>query len=262
MADDSLPKLPYTADAFAATLASIAAGQGDAAAVAILAYSRPELQFVDTYSNYGDHYVDFTLRLFIDTGVYGRLANEREALCERLSALAKEVSAAHDPFWTVSRVVVAPNISDAEGWRVDAKKFLRGDGLNNQGRVRSDNIAARVHDGLLFRSQAEIHLYDALKRLGVYLAPLPVFIRGGAAYQRLEPDFVLIHRGILVVVEVDGATVHRESPTEAHARTAGLQREGVRVERVSAADCAARVDADRCAASLMDAIAKYGALRS
>lgn len=262
MADESRPTLPYSADAFAATLASIAAAQGDAAAVAILAYSRPELRFVDTYSNYGDEYVDFTLHLFIGTEVYGRLASERETLCERLSALAKEVSASHDPFLTVSRVVVAPSINNADGWRVEAKKFLRGEGLNNQGRVRSDNIAARLHDGLLFRSQAEIHLYDALKRLGVYLAPLPVFVRGGATYQRLEPDFVLIHRGILVVVEVDGATVHRESPTEAHTRTAGLQREGVRIERVSAADCATRADAERCAASLMDAMAKYSSLRS
>ncbi len=262
MTAPGLPEFPIAADAFAATLASIAATQGDAPAVAVLAYSRPEIRFDDSRSDFGEDYLIFTLRLVLATEVYGNLADSRTALCERLSALANEVSSAHDPLMTVYRVVLAPSINSAEGWRVDAQKFLRGEGINNQGRVRSDNIAARVHDGLLFRSQPEIHLYDALKRLGVFMAPLPVFVRGGTTYQRIEPDFLLIHRGVLVVVEVDGATVHRESPTEAHSRTAGLQREGVRVERVSATDCATRSAADRCAASLMDAVAKYSALRS
>ena len=94
------------------------------------------------------------------------------------------------------------------------------------------------------------------------MAPLPVFLRGGASYQRLEPDFVLIHKGVLVVVEVDGATVHRESPAEAHARTQGLQREGVRIERVSASECANRADADRCAERLMEALETYRGLRA
>ena len=124
------------------------------------------------------------------------------------------------------------------------------------------NIAARQHDGLLFRSQPEIHLYDALKSRGVYLAPLPVFLRGGKEYQRLEPDFVLLYKGIVMVVEVDGATVHRESPAEAHARVQGLIRDGVRVERVDASECASRADAERCAAKLMDALEGYRALRT
>src|SRR4051794_15248492 len=44
-------------------------------------------------------------------------------------------------------------------------------------------------DGLFFRSSsAEVRLYHALKTLGISFAPLPVFIRGGAQYRRIEPD--------------------------------------------------------------------------
>ena len=46
-------------------------------------------------------------------------------------------------------------------------EHLSGEGITNQGRVRSDNIAARVHDGLLFRSRPEVLFYEALKRKGV-----------------------------------------------------------------------------------------------
>jgi hypothetical protein len=94
-------------------------------------------------------------------------------------------------------------------WRDKARTWLAGDGVTNQGRVRSDNIASRECDGLLFRSEPEILLYKALKSLGLSFAPLPVFIRGGQTYRRIEPDFVIVKSGIVMIVEVDGDTVHR-----------------------------------------------------
>jgi hypothetical protein len=132
-------------------------------------------------------------------------------------------------------------------WRAQAVAWLRAEGINNQGRVRSDNIAARSSDGLLFRSQAEIRLYQALKPLGVSFAPLPVFMRGGASYRRIEPDFLIVHRGIVMAIEVDGDTVHRETPAEAHDRTMMLQHEGVHIERVKASDCETPELAGACA---------------
>ena len=47
--------------------------------------------------------------------------------------------------------------------------------INNQGKVRSDNIASRQHDGLLFRSAPEINLYCALKDLGLMSLRCPSF---------------------------------------------------------------------------------------
>jgi len=48
---------------------------------------------------------------------------------------------------------------------------------------------------------------------------LEVFIRGGDSYRRIEPDFFIVRDGFSMGVEVDGDTVHTETPEEAHART-------------------------------------------
>jgi hypothetical protein len=101
--------------------------------------------------------------------------------------------------------------------------------------VRSANIAARQYDGLLFRSDEEVNLYRAFKALGVRFAPMPVFVRGGNSYRRIEPDFVVVKGGMVAVIEVDGK--HQESPVEAHDRTPMLVHEGAHVERVRASDC-------------------------
>lgn len=255
------PAYPIDVEIFVATLAKIAATQGDAAAVAVLAESAPIIDFSDSQSDWGREYAYFVLRLSMEPSLYGRLSEEREGITARLSTLAGEISRAHDEYYVVNCVVFTPAMEPSDGWRENARAWLRGEGINNQGRVRSDNIAARQHDGLLFRSPPEINLYDSLKAKGVYLAPLPVFLRGGATYQRLEPDFVLISKGVIMVVEIDGATVHRESPAAAHARTQGLLHDGVRVERVTAAECATRQDADQCAAKLMAALEGYRSLR-
>ena len=111
-------------------------------------------------------------------------------------------------------------------------------------------------DGLLFRSQPEIHFYKALKALGVSFAPLPVFIRGGEAYRRIEPDFVIIKDGVVLIVEIDGDTVHQESPLDAHNRTMMLVHEGVHVERVNAKECETAEAAKECAKKILAVINK------
>jgi hypothetical protein len=133
---------------------------------------------------------------------------------------------------------------------------LDGTGINNQGRVRSNNIAHREVDGLLFRSEPEIHLYRALKAKGVTFAPLPVFLRGGARYYRLEPDFVIFKDGVIMIVEVDGDTVHRESPADAHERLEPFRHEGATVERVRAIDCGTQDAARECATKLLHILEK------
>lgn len=79
---------------------------------------------------------------------------------------------------------------------IKLKSWLTGNNINNQGRVRSDNIATRASDGLLFRSQPEIFFYKALKSLGVPFAPLPVFVKGVESYGRIEPDFFIVKDGL------------------------------------------------------------------
>jgi hypothetical protein len=92
-------------------------------------------------------------------------------------------------------------------------------------------------DGLLFRSPAEINVYYALKDQGVVVAPLPVFLKGGQTYQRVEPDFIVIRGGATMLLEVDGDTVHVERPSEAEDRVRMFKVEGVYVDRIRASDC-------------------------
>lgn len=140
-------------------------------------------------------------------------------------------------------------------WR-DSVQGLAKQGTTNQGRAHSKNVASLEHDGLLFRSKPEIHLYNALKATGVPFAPLPVFVRGGRKFSRVEPDFVLIKDGVTIFAEVDGDSYHPESPAEAHYRLKPFQDEGVNVERVKASHCSTPQLAERFAKHLVDLLEK------
>src|SRR5262249_44351209 len=105
-------------------------------------------------------------------------------------------------------------------------------------------------------SPPETYLFDAFMLLGVPVAPLPVFLRGGDNYDRIEPDFLLLWQGVLMVVEVDGEQFHKESPLQAHLRTSFLQQEGASIERVPAAQCASKEKAEACAKRILDALKK------
>jgi very-short-patch-repair endonuclease len=83
-----------------------------------------------------------------------------------------------------------------------------------------------------------------------------VFVRGGDSYRRIEPDFVLLKDGAMMIVEVDGDTVHEETPAEAHDRTTMLLHEGAFVERVKASDCDTPDKARGCAERLVRILGK------
>lgn len=176
---------------------------------------------------------------------------DRETLSSRITDVMRELLNAYENHSLATTRILMQVEKANPGWREQAKAWAVGSGISNQGRVRSTNIAPFEHDGLLFRSRPEILLYQALKALGVTLAPLPVFIRGGKEYRRLEPDFVLVHRGVLMVVEVDGDSFHTEAPVDAHQRLSVLSHEGVHAERVRADDCDTDAKARVCADKLL-----------
>jgi very-short-patch-repair endonuclease len=95
-----------------------------------------------------------------------------------------------------------------------------------------------------------------LRSLGVSFAPLAVFIRGGENYRRIEPDFYIVKDGISMVVEIDGDTVHQESPAEAHNRITMLLHEGVHFERIKASDCETKALALQSAREILDIFKK------
>ena len=244
---------PISSEQLMATLAELAAAQGEASQVAVLSVANGAI-VEGQYDNWNGGTQYWTLRLEVPPVVYAGV--DREAIARALGKVAGEVTRAYFPNEIVGDVELAPTLVTNEAGRADALQWLRGEGITNQGRVRSDNIAPRQHDGLLFRSVPEVHLYYALKARGVSFAPLPVFIRGGETYRRIEPDFVILHRGRGAIGVVEGDTVHRETPADAQDRTLMMEREGARVLRVRASECETPALARACAERVLTDIAQ------
>lgn len=247
------PPTPFPLEDFLASAVEALKVQGDARAIAVLIAGNCQLR--QWNSDFG---IDFW-RLFIALPVplfYAMNDDERKLTQESISSVVT-------PFFEVTpsdgleSVVITPLVEEAkDGWRDDAVRFIKGEGVTNQGRVRSDNIASRQHQGLLFRSKAEITLFTALTRAKLAVAPLPVFVRIGKAYNRLEPDFVVVYKGLTFVVEVDGDTFHRELPAEADKRLVPLTYEGVEVRRIRAADLENDASADQVVKELVEFMAR------
>ena len=189
--------------------------KGDACAIAVLVTGQGQLQ------NWNQDWGVDRWRLFIALPVnlfYAMTEDERKATEVSITEVVNPFFAI-TPTDALESIVLVPLIVPAEeGWREEALRFVKGEGVTNQGRVRSDNIASKQHKGLLFRSEAEITLFVALTRAKLAVAPLPVFVRIGKTYNRIEPDFVVVYKGITFVVEVDGDTYHKELPAEADKR--------------------------------------------
>ena len=239
---------------FVGTLARLFAMDGAALEVAVLAHA--DAQFVQTdYDNWNGGTYTYCLYLTVPTVLYAQIYQQLEDVQTKIGDKLLPLWKSYTEDW-FGGVQITPALDISDDWQEKAKAWLAGKHVTNQGRVRSENLASRSSDGLLFRSQPEIHLYKALKSLGVSFAPLPVFIRGGQHYRRIEPDFVILKDGIVMVVEVDGDTVHQETPTEAHNRTTMLVHEGAHVERVSASDCETLEKARQCAQRLVELLKK------
>lgn len=234
-------------------LARLFASKGAATEVAILANSSASIG--SKYNDFGEEYTVLYLQIpmYLYSQISTEITNYENKILEKVEVILRAIPS--KDVW-IQTVRISPDILEDPNWQAKAKAWLAGSNITNQGRVRSDNIASRTCDGLLFRSQPEIFLYQALKALSVSFAPLPVFVRGGAEYRRIEPDFVIVKDGIIMLVEVDGDTVHQETPAEAHTRTTMLVHEGVHVERVRASECETLEKAKKCAINLMQVLKK------
>ncbi len=235
------------------SLAQMARHRGDAFSVAVLSDALVD-QKSECYDNWNGGMYHVSLRLEVDAQLYATLTPEdRERICQFVRSEAEPLLALTENE-DLSSVGIFPRPQSVpNGWREEGKAWLRGKNINNQARVRSNNPAPIEQDGLHFRSPPEVRLYKALKARSLTFAPLPVFIRGGKSYHRLEPDFLIIKDGIVYQIEVDGNTVHRESPADAQKRVAPLEFEGVKIYRILSSDIAN----DEEAAKRVDAIIKW-----
>lgn len=249
-----MPKLEDDIERILGAMAELSAYEGKSAEVAVLAHSTHclEQKTFDRWNGIPDTY---RVVLRVPPYLFAQLVDNISSLEESLVVQSQKIVRGYE-WQIIDQFVIVSDLTANESWRENAKAWLKGEGVSNQGRVRSDNVAPKMKDGLLFRSQPEIELYGSLKDLGVAFAPLPVFVRGGEAYRRIEPDFVIVKDGITVVIEVDGDAFHTENPQQAHERVTMLVHEGVHVERINAKDCDTPDKAKRVANKILVLIQK------
>lgn len=224
---------PFPLEDFLASLVEALKIKGDARAITAIVEGDCRFDYVEM--DFGIEY--WSLHIMLPVHIFYALSDEDR------QAISAVIAEGGSPFFmstasaALRSVEISPGVVPAEEtWRSDAVRFIRGEGVTNQGRVRSDNVASKQHQGLLFRSKAEITLFQAMLRARLAVAPLPVFVRIGKSYHRLEPDFIVVYKGLTFVVEVDGDGFHKESPADAEKRLVPLTYEGVEVWRIRASD--------------------------
>ena len=242
----------HTNDKFLTALARRFFDKDARAEVAVLTLGRPSCDYVASHPEGFDIY-ETTFE--VPQVLYNQLADRRETVEKSLSAASWQLLRRHYPDLDVGLYV---SIKPEPDSRDEARRWLYK-GLSNQGRVRSDAVAAYEIDGLFFRSKPEVYFYYALKGRNISFAPLPVFIRGGDQYWRVETDFVILHEGHFVVVELDGEQFHHETPVAAHERLIPLHREGAHVERIRSSECDTVEKAKTVASQVIALLKKYAA---
>lgn len=236
-------------------VARLFAYEGNAKLVSILSYATISADQTG-FDNWDGGTDIYTVYLEVPQAIYLEINAELDAIAKAIQEKLGTFLHRYDHTW-IGGIAISPQLIESESWQQDARDWLSGEGITNQGRVRSNNIASRQCDGLLFRSVPEINLYRALKSKGLTFAPLPVFLKGGKEYSRIEPDFILIKDGIVFCIEIDGDTVHKETPAEANARTRILSNEGAIVERFTASRCETPEKAEELAREVLVLIEKH-----
>jgi hypothetical protein len=134
---------------------------------------------------------------------------------------------------TLIDVVVRPRLAKVEeGWRDRVRGQMEGE-ASNQG---TDYGTKRpvLHNGLYYRSESEVKIAEALEKVdGVLFFPNSGAMSHGAIR---EPDFLIVYRGKMGVLEVDGMS-HEGRAAEDSARDSYFQRHGLFVKHYPAEVC-------------------------
>lgn len=97
----------------------------------------------------------------------------------------------------------------SDSWRDEFKASLDR-GAVNQGNVPGVPAAPHIsRDGLRYRSKTEMRVAEELKQRNLLFFPLPAAVLPGRAVR--EPDFVVLHKGRVGVLEVHGEPWHPAS---------------------------------------------------
>jgi hypothetical protein len=115
------------------------------------------------------------------------------------------------------------------GWREAAYGALKG-GSPNQGNLVSQG--AITYNGRFYRSADETILARELDRLAILYFPLPTASRAGVLK---EPDLVVVYKGKIGIVEVDGH-YHTGRAADDHKRDLFFEQSGIFVKHFNGDD--------------------------
>lgn len=126
----------------------------------------------------------------------------------------------------------------AEGWRTEILRELDGHAGHNQGVALPDQEILTWR-GLRFRSLSEMMIAKALDRAGALFFPNCRARLGQQKRGNLEPDFLVCHKGVWGILEVDGEPFHPPTRTvHDHERDRPFLRHGVKlVQHFDATHC-------------------------
>jgi hypothetical protein len=113
--------------------------------------------------------------------------------------------------WGAADAVIPKNAGlDIEG--IDIVPFLENPLVIDPSPLNAGTLAAHAaveHDGLRFRSRAEIQIYDVLKCRDVLFFPNAAAVLGGKVVaDKKEPDFLICLNGKWGILEVMGESFH------------------------------------------------------
>jgi very-short-patch-repair endonuclease len=115
-------------------------------------------------------------------------------------------------------------------WRQEIRATLEGI-ASNQG-TAIGTTPVRTHGGLNYRSQTEIEIAKELEARGILFFPNCRANRQGVTR---EPDFLVVTKGAVGILEVDGPT-HEGKAAIDHKRDMFFEDSGIRVKHFDATD--------------------------
>jgi hypothetical protein len=191
----------------------------------------------------GPEVVKVTAKLFVEPSLLPRFTDEiKQQVYEALHEAAQS-----DEYY-VDDVVVVPTHA-AENWRESLTATL-GEKPTNQARLGRPPRRWLHADRMAFRDEAEVAMYQALKRAqeampsedSMTIVPNPAIRLPG---RTVEPDFLVVYRGRCGAIEVDGAT-HSGKHASDRSRDRLLEDAGIaRIDRIDVADAERPDEADR-----------------
>lgn len=164
---------------------------------------------------------------------------------ERLTRFSGQIRKA---LWLAAEAVIPKNAGlDIDG--IDVAPFLERPPVIDPLPLNAGSLASQAaleHDGLRFRSRAEIQIYDALKRRHVLFFPNAAAVLGGRAGEdKKEPDFLVCLDGKWGLLEVMGEAFHPSATaTKDHDRARLFKDYGlVVIEFYDASRCSSQPEA-------------------